>query len=286
MEGEGRRIPIRSAVGPTPTATEALRLACYLRETERQSLAYCESWVEAQEAAGSGDADATWRRLQGAMLSAVIVSRLVRPGQVRAWPAASKADGKRLAQAAADQRASALRQTLHLPDQVGAMVLDKVKTVRDSLEHVDERIDYALSLPNVRMLTDWYLTDGLIIVSGYAGAPGGPQPPGQRAFYPEAGLLFFDNERVDLLTLEVEMLKLVHNSRQARRDLIATVPGRLGYGGGYLLSYAAEANDERLAALQQQRQSVLDAMAAPVEDRAVLWMGSGAEEDSDEPAGP
>ncbi len=272
MEQQRRRIPIRSVVGPTPAATEALRLACYVREVERQALAYCDSWGEAQDAARAGEVETTWHRLQGALFAAIIVSRLVTtPADVRGWPAIHKADGKRLAQAAAEKRVTALRKELRLPDQPGGMVLDQVKVVRDSLEHVDQRLDHTLSLPNVHSLADWYLSDGLILVSEYDGAPS-PQPPGQRAFFPEGGLLFFDNERLDLLTLEVEMLGLVHYSRTARADLLAAVPGRLEYGGGYLVPYGAAADEERLADLRRQRHSRLDAMAAAGEDRAVIWM--------------
>lgn len=272
--GERRRTPLHSVQGTTQEETDALQLLYYLGEVERQADAFCASLAEALTAAGDDDAAACWRHLQGAMFAAIILRRLVTYSEhVTGWPAPpsmSKREGKRRAKAAADTRVKRLREALHMPLQT--MALDQVRDIRDALEHVDERIDSALARPDVLDLADWYLSDGLLLVSAHEDTSP-PAQPGLRAFYPEAGLLFFDNKRINLLKLEIEVLAMRLNGRHKQVELHARVSESPRFGGHYLVSYRRAAGEDELAAQRQQRQLILDNMPGPVPPgNAQVWL--------------
>lgn len=259
-DGSSRGIPLASVSGTSENHTKALRLLFCLREVERQASIFNASVDDAMHAALElGDADRTWRHIQSAMFAAIVVNRLVSSDGAR------KSEEMTLSEArqAAQWRAKELRQLLALPegDDQSVSILS-VRKFRDSLEHIEDRIDRAFHSPSVLSLTDWYLSDGSFIVSPGLTASG-KQRAALRAFYPEGGLLLFDRDYVDLFMLDIDMLRLRHNSREAQAEVQSESYGRASFGGGQFVR-AADTYRNRVDSWRRKRAEIEDDMAPPV----------------------
>jgi hypothetical protein len=253
-----RRIPVQSVKGPIP-GDETLRLLFCLVEIERQAEIFSQSLDDAiSEAIDRGNTMPAWRHIQSAMFAAIIVNRFVRI--------------RKATNSTADRRAR-LRGLLALPDfQASTLWVDKVANVRNSLEHVDERFDLAFETPGVTSLADWYLWDDFFLTPP-EGTPSGAYKAGLRAFHPEAGLLLFDRESLDLFALDIGMVKLRHNSRDAQAELLQTLQGRRMQFGGWRTSRVAFPAD-RMIRWRSQRAELEAEMAAvpPLDGYVRLWM--------------
>lgn len=234
----GRRIPTYSVKGPTEEATERLRLRFYLEELGRQADLFGRSFADALDAVARDDPTDAWRHVQSAIFAAIVVNRLLTNSQPR--PRAGWA--LKEAQKAASWRVRQLRRLVGLPDPDRLQTpLYTVSKVRDSLEHVDERIDRALWSEGAIAISDWYISGGDFVMSLEPTDNSTPVTVGLRAFHPESGFLFFDNEQLDLFRLDIDMLKLRHNAQEAQKELDKEISGRLMFGGGRLMTI-----DERL----------------------------------------
>ena len=164
-----RRIPVHSTWGHDEETTEKPRLLFYLRQVERQAEIYNACLPQAVTAAlRPGGVTDAFRHIQSAMFAAIVMNPLLsyndNPGY-KGWPG-EKAEAKQAALDALQWRASKLRQLLGLSDiSEDEVLLFQVREVRNSLEHVDERIDLALHSEDVASLADWYISVGLFIVS-------------------------------------------------------------------------------------------------------------------------
>ena len=58
---------------------------------------------------------------------------------------------------------------------------------------------------------------------------------GLRAFSPHLGTLYFDDQQLSMLQLDIDMLKLRGNVIEARADLNKLIPGRNEFGGGRMV---------------------------------------------------
>lgn len=224
--GRPRRIPLRSLRGATEESTAAATDAAYLHELGRQATIFNKSLTEAMDAAlEHDDVEGTWRHLQGAMFAAIIVARLIHPRMVFGWPGVSRAQAKKTA----NTRAERLRDLLCLPDPSADERLEtyRVSEVRDAMEHIDERIDRACR--DGDYLVDWYLSDGSIVVTD--DAKDGQFAPGLRYFVPHLGVLGFGATRLHLFRLDVEMLQLRRNTKEALAELKGAMRGRMIFGG-------------------------------------------------------
>lgn len=215
MSESGNLVPLRSIRGATPDATDALRELIYLDEVERQAELYNIAFSDVMRTSARGDASATFRHIQASIFSAIIVYRLV--------------TNKRNEVAAA--RSERLRSLLLLE---GAEVRTPILTMsrlRDHLEHFDERLDAAVLGP-ASSLSDWYLADRRLIVSDEPSDSRLAPRTGLRAFSHRLGTLYFDDQELSMLQLDIDMLKLRCNVIEARSDLKSRIPGRNEFGGG------------------------------------------------------
>jgi hypothetical protein len=235
MDGQrmppSRRIPLQSVRGADEETTDLLRLVFYLVEVERQAEVFNLSFADAMKyGLETGASTETWRHLQSAMFAAIVVNRMVsREQRPHPWPGKHGEGARKLAADAAKWRASKLRALLGLSDSDGDAPIFSVRKIRDSLEHVDERLDMALH-SGVFSLSDWYVSNGWLLVSVEQSAVVSPKA-GLRAFCPEAGLVFFDRDTLDMFKLDRDMLGLRHNAREAQQELIDQLRGRQQFGG-------------------------------------------------------
>ncbi len=281
-----RLIPIQSVRGPTDDATNTLRLIFYLVEIERQAEIFGTSLDEALTAAISKrDTISTWRHLQSAVFAAIIVNRILSLDvDARPWLGQSKKEAKKAANDTARRRAKQLRALLLLPDHDDdSVAIFGVRSVRDSLEHIDERIDRALHSPGVRSLSDWYLSDGVFLTSP-EDAEGTNTRSGLRGFHPESGLLLFDRTPLDLFALDIEMLKLRRNAREAQTGLGQRLQGRLHFGGGQLRSYTGPRMGNRFTDWRDQRRELIAELGPPppLDGYVRLWVDVGVPIGTDE----
>jgi hypothetical protein len=259
-----RRIPVQSVCGPTPEATETLRLLFCLVEIERQAEIFSRSLDDAlSEAIDKGNTTAAWRHIQSAMFAAIIVHRFVVIDQSPpAWPGyPSKSEGRKAALSAAEWRVSNLRNLLFPGDVTNPKTwIDRVSKFRNSLEHVDERFDLAFNTESAASLSDWYLFDDFFLFPPEE-TPKGTDMAGLRGFNPEEGFLLFNREPLDLFELDIEMTNIRHNSRYSQAELLRNLKGRMTFGGGRIVR--PEFPADRMTKWRNQR-AQLEAEMAPV----------------------
>jgi hypothetical protein len=236
-----KRIPVQSVKGKTDLATESLKMLFSLNEVERQATIFGASFKDAMEAAQRDDADGCWRHMQSALFAGIVVNRLIR-------------------------RHSDLARMLNLPNDEKDTPLLHLYRVRNALEHIDQRADVAIKSPNISSVSDWYLADTHIVVSS------DDVPAGGRAFSPSLGVLFYDREPLDMFMLDLDMVRLLHNCREAQHELLATLPGRSHFGGGQLVKLASDSG--RLGRWVQDRTRLSSELAGPVpfDGRVRMWM--------------
>jgi hypothetical protein len=217
--------------GPSQEVTDALRLRVFLLEIDRQADLFNRSLADSIAAAARDDPTDAWRHVQSALFAAIVVYRLIANDRPRAGhPGWSKEQARE----AAKWRVRELRRSLMLPDPDTEpdWPVYRVAAVRDSLEHVDERLDRAVRSDEIDSISDWYLSSGSLLLTpeGSGTTPG--SLAGLRTFVVPAGILFFDRTQLDMFALDVEMLNLRNNAKQALADEAPQFTGRLLYGGG------------------------------------------------------
>ncbi|MEV4638342.1 hypothetical protein AB0J80_13425 [Actinoplanes sp. NPDC049548] len=289
-EGDSdRAIPLQSIKGENDAATEILRELFYLVEIERQAKIFNESFQSAVDAALQGENSLSWRHMQSAMFAGIIVSRLVTYGQDprgEGWPGSSKADKRRKAKEAKVRRVKSLRVRLELPQDNEEYVIYAVSKVRNSLEHIDEWLDLAVSgLSDVAALSDWYLAGRSLVLS--------PEDPnregaiaGMRGFSPEAGVAIFHRDRFDLFFMDIEMAKMYHNAREVQHDLLRELRGRCQFGGGQVRIFSDELRERHRWWSEKRSEILAEQSPDPaVDGRVRLWMKVGGTEPGRNPAG-
>jgi hypothetical protein len=99
------------------------------------------------------------------------------------------------------------------------------------------------------------------------------QRVGLRAFYPEAGLLLFDRQPLDLFALDTDMISLRNNARVAQQHLLDELTGRFGFGGGQLIKLEATARIDARQMWETKRAEARAGLASEVDLGAVrMWM--------------
>lgn len=270
-----KRIPIQSVAGADTSETDLLKLLFCLVEIERQAEIFNCSLEDAIHAALEVDeVDDVWRHIQSALFAAIIVRRFISPGDPRPFEGTgSRAERKRRARAAQDWRITNLRQLLGISDESADNPLFQVKEVRNSLEHIEERIDAAYDSAGTVSISDWYLADGLFIASleeagGELGSAGG-----MRGFDPESGLLMFDREAFSLFALDIEMLKMRHNAREAQIELMTKRRERATFGNLQLRPSRGSGSPQLIEKWRRQRTELEAHMCGrPALDGVRMWM--------------
>lgn len=171
-------------------------------------------------------------------------------------------------------RVTELRRLLAMPAANDrTLSIDRIGDFRNGLEHIDQRIDIAVRNPEVHSLSDWYLTDGMFLTSP-EDQPLQARRAGLRGFYPEGGLALFDRTPVDLFELDLDMLRVRHNSREAQAELCAEVQGRSQFGGGQIRDYTPRDLAARRDWWATTREEIIAGMAPtpPLAGRVLLWL--------------
>lgn len=214
----GGRIYRRTLAGDDTASTEGHQLRLYLEELDRQSQLFSRYFEAAWIRGLSPDIEPTdvhvWGDLQAALFAAIVVERLLHPVGVRGRP--KRGISKCAAEEQARTRARRLQELLDLDPSD----LDKfsIKSIRDPLEHIDERFD-ELVIHGAKSVTDWFISHGMSFMT--IGPNGGNA--GSRVFFPAAGFVFFDRENLNLFTLDLAMRDLrINRLPKAREALEAT----------------------------------------------------------------
>jgi len=219
-----RRIPLRSVTSGGQAIDQDLHDGVYLEELDRQALIADAALTTAWQRGMTRTVDdaPTWSHLQAALFAGIVVARILNPGHsVKSYP------GRNKQQAAAQARGRRLRHRLGV--DLSSPLFD-VTAVRDSLEHFDERLDAALA-PNPTNISDWYITDGVALVtSDAATAAGVPSGIGLRVFSPLGGILRFQDAELDLFAWDQALLGLRQHIGTARAAILSS-PGRHPFGG-------------------------------------------------------
>lgn len=156
-----------------------------------------------------------WSDLQGAMVAAITLARLLRPGRVQDSSAKKQAD----------DRGKHLRDLLDVPDDSPLL---QVKKVRDAFEHIDERIDALVAKDEVASVSDCYVVRSLAPSSTRQMQSAAPAARWRhmnlRAFDPEMGLLSYDGNDVDLFAYEAAVCSLLVELPAAHKRVAAERP--------------------------------------------------------------
>ncbi len=166
---------MRSVFVGDPGWDDGARDRVYVEEIARQSRVFSDALGRAVALGLSADAsdDAPWGYLQGALFASVVVCRLLNPSRRvhRTYEGMTRAES----QSFSDDRGSPLRRLLDIDDD--EPLLQRLVTVRDALEHFDERLD-AVMATSPSSLCDRYISDGVALVTSDSPAQDGPA--GQR----------------------------------------------------------------------------------------------------------
>lgn len=263
MAYDERRIPMRASKGATEDASAALAEEMYLIELDRQARIFNRSFFDAMRAAlVTGDDEECWRHLQASLFAAIIVNRLVDPVGVLGAGWATKAEGR----AVAETRSRRLRELVGLPDpEASELPVYAVRNVRNAMEHIDERLDRIAQSGAELSMSDWYVSDGrLLVVTGadHKTAPTG----GLRSFVATAGRLFFNDESVDMFELDLQMLAIRNNIREAMPGVKSRLRGRFTFGGTQVVEFSdAIPRVAALASWETERRSREDALTGQVD---------------------
>lgn len=240
---------MRSLKFPSDDATAAAKDSLYVEEVTRQAEIADGAIMSALRRGPDVDAhDAqVWASLQAALFAAICVVRLLRPVGVRWRP---QGGTSAQAQSYSDDRGARLREYLEIPDD---STIFSVAAIRNSFEHFDERVDERMTAGAV-CVSDWYISDGLAAVTSTDGQP--PTGVGLRVFYPTGGLLFFDNEFLDLYAIDIELLNIRISAKTTMERLKERIKGRGLFGGQSLRHLldpgkAIDRTDEWLRVRQQ-----------------------------------
>ncbi len=170
-----------------------------------------------------------WAELQGFVTAAIILNRFLDPKPQKH----RKADERKAVLARqALLRGERLRELLEI--KADSPLLG-VADVRNSYEHIDERIDSLVTAGDIWSLSDWYISEELYFVSlseDEAKSRGvTARHEGVRHFAPFPGLLVFGRESIDLFRMEAALHSLLATNVEATEKVVREYPsGRLAFG--------------------------------------------------------
>jgi hypothetical protein len=245
---------LRSVRGETDDVTEALQLAVYIDELERQaeiaSRSVTRAWVRAMRPETKAQDPMVWGDLQACLFASIVIQRILQPGTAFRHPEATRAQR----QARSKERSIQLRSLLQIDDKFPVF---EVREIRNSFEHFDEGLD-ALVLAGRSSLIDWHISrDGTSMRT----PPGqdGPVLQALRVFHPTAGTLHFGDLVLDLFRLDCALLEL-RDERvpAARKELEETfAPGGKHFGASQYIHLVPPAQVKpRLAEWLRIRQEI------------------------------
>lgn len=203
VNDDARNVPMHSLAGQNGAGTELAADRLFLKEIVRQStvfnIAFERAWLRAINPATPYQDVEVLADIQSALFAAIITRRILSPEGVKKHP---RHDHRADSQRWADERAARLREHLGIRQESPIIA---VTDVRNSYEHIDERIDVLTTGGDAASVTDWSISDGTAFntIRDESGVH-----HRLRVFYPAGGVLFYDNQLIDLYHLDLEMLAL------------------------------------------------------------------------------
>lgn len=197
-----RSTPMHSVRGPDGLQTELASDLIFVKEIVRQAtifnLSFERAWTKGIDPSTPMDDLGVLADIQSGLFAAIITRRILSPERVRKH---SHHPAQAVSQAYADSRGARLRALLAIKE--GSPILN-VTDVRNSYEHIDERIDELTSGP-AASVTDWAISDGL----GFKTRVGETEAHHRlRIFYPAGGIVFYDDALIDLYALDLQLLEI------------------------------------------------------------------------------
>ena len=251
-----RRIPVASVGFASDEAREAAINCYYLTELDRQAELAANSIhfavMRGRETEDTSDPK-VWGALQNSLFAAICIARLLKPGAIRK---AHRGKTRNDSQAAADKRGAELRRILDVEDD--CHILD-VYAVRNAYEHYDEHFGHHLA-NGAECFADWYITDGAVLRT----PPNeeAPRAVGIRIFYPDGGVLLFEDKELHLFELEVELIELRVKIADALKELRPKLDSRAWFGGHTPDALMSKRQaDQRFMSWQIYRAKALEALA-------------------------
>ncbi|GAB2476097.1 hypothetical protein GCM10027030_07870 [Luteococcus sediminum] len=224
-----------SLVHSTEEGTQQMPARVFLAELARQaeiaSSAMERAWLRASDPRTPVDDFQVLADLQAALFACIVISRILKPTGVRAHSGLTKGE----AVSRATRRGEELRSLLGVSE---SSPLLNVSTLRDSLEHFDERID-AIFAEDWMSVSAWWIVHGLSVVE-ISDEPGGPGGRSRtlRSFFPGAGVLYFGSDVLDLYALDLALVELCAVAvPRASAGLDEVLPHGLSAYGGMRLVY-------------------------------------------------
>ena len=147
-----------SLTGPNGAGTELAADRLFLKEIVRQAtvfnIAFERAWLRAINPATPYQDLEVLADIQSALFAAIITRRVLSPEGVKKHP---RHDRRADSQRWADDRAARLRAHLGIRQDSPIFA---VTDVRNSYEHIDERIDVLTTGGDAASVTDWSISDG------------------------------------------------------------------------------------------------------------------------------
>jgi hypothetical protein len=225
---------------------------------------------------------AVWAELQGFITAAIILNRFLKPK-----PAYSKREPRKAElEKQAHLRGKRLRELLKVEDDSPLLA---VARVRNSFEHIDERIDAIVTSGDVWSLSDWYISQDLYFLpttQTEARSQGaGGRHENMRYFAPLTGLLVFGDEHIDLFQTEAALHELLAASVGATKQVVSEYPStRMAIGSTKPRLWRSEdwqARREQVAEMREQaRQDGQSRMVLKTELSTVDFLMSDTNVDS------
>lgn len=269
---------MQSLKGDSEEITRALRLRLYLNELERQTRiatrAFGRAWREAMT--DDPDVEDVWADLQSCMFAAIIVERILKPtpASIRAKAGLSQKD----ARSHADDRAAQLLSLLEVSDGLPDL---RVSAVRHDLEHVDERLD-EVWLRGYASASDWYISGSCVVMQTPPPESGSEVATvGLRVFVASNGLLFFDQNFLDMYALDAALLSIRNSVPEALAKLDARGGGRMTFGSGQLLRY-----DQNRPARFRRFLDIRTEAGDPIDLTGLVWEEPPPTETTEPPIAP
>lgn len=247
-----KRIPIQSVGFNHPEARRDAIDHYYLQEIDRQAeiaSRNIRSAVIDGCAAEHPHDPAVWGALQATMFSTICIARLLKPAGVKhAYPGMSKNASDRHA----NDRGKRLREMLGVEDNDFILHVTKV---RNAFEHYDEHIDSRFA-DGVTCFADWYITDKHALIT-----PPSPNQAsravGMRVFYPAGGMLYFEQDELDLFELDLELIEMKKRIKKIKDERVRYGVSAL-YGGHQVVQLMSdELTEYRFNEWQRQRSQAL-----------------------------
>lgn len=198
--------------------------------------------------------EVVWGDLQGALFAGILIDRILRA------PRPKPRDGGSGVQRW--ERANRLRSLLEVPDDSQLL---KVAAVRNSMEHLDERMDRVIADRRIASVTDAAISQGglwfkSVDAEAIAEDETAMRHVAMRIFSPEMGLLIYDEDHIDLWAWEAALHGLLSQIRGAQDGVVSALRAertRFGMAKPEIWDVAHDGADRRariLAIREQVRQ--------------------------------